>query len=114
VLSKADERSLSLYERRVLMHFWNGAGYRCMEEEYNHELYKLFNEPDITEYIKINRFIWAAHIICVENSRTVKKVFDIRLEGSRKMGRPELRWEDGVIQDIMALGPKNLGECGYE
>jgi hypothetical protein len=78
-------------------------------KRYNHELYKLFNEPDITKYIKINRPSWAGHIICMENSRTVKKVFDTRLEGSRKIGRPELRWEDGVIQDIRVLGAKNWG-----
>jgi hypothetical protein len=42
----------------------------------------------------------------MENSRTVK-VFDTRSEGTRKIGRPKLRWEDGVIQDIRALGVKN-------
>jgi hypothetical protein len=43
----------------------------------------------------------------MENSGTVKKVFDTRPEGTRKIGRPKLRWEDGVIQDITALGVKN-------
>jgi hypothetical protein len=41
------------------------------------------------------------------NCRTVKKVFDTRPEGTRNIGRPKLRWEDGVIQDIRALGVKN-------
>jgi hypothetical protein len=34
-------------------------------------------------------------------------VFDTRPEGTRKIGRPKLRWEDGVIQDIRVLGVKN-------
>jgi hypothetical protein len=60
----------------------------------NHELYKLFNAPDITKCIKIDRLSWAGHIISVENSRTVKKVFATRPEGSRKTGKSKLRWED--------------------
>jgi hypothetical protein len=47
-------------------------------KRYNYELYKLFNEPDIIKYIKINRLSWAGHIIRMENNRTVKKVFDTR------------------------------------
>jgi hypothetical protein len=51
----------------------------------------------------------------MENSRTVKKVFDTRRERTRKIRRPKLRWEDGVIQDIMqGLGSEELGECDYE
>jgi hypothetical protein len=45
----------------------------------------------------------------MENNRTVK-VFDTRPKGTRKTGRPKLRWEDGVIgviQDIWVLGVKN-------
>jgi hypothetical protein len=43
----------------------------------------------------------------MENNRTVKKVFDTRPEGTRNIGWPKLRREDGVIQDIGALGVKN-------
>jgi hypothetical protein len=53
-LSKTDERMLSLFERRVL-----GCIFGAMQENYmwrkryNHELYELFNEPDIVKYIKV-------------------------------------------------------------
>jgi hypothetical protein len=40
-------------------------------------------------------------------SRTVKKAFDTRPEGTRKIRRPKLRWEDGLNQDIRALGVKS-------
>jgi hypothetical protein len=68
----------------------------------NHELYKLFNEPDI----KINGLSWAGHVIRMKNSGSIKKVFDARPEGTRKPGRPKLRWKDGVIQDIRTLEVK--------
>jgi hypothetical protein len=41
----------------------------------------------------------------MENSKTVKKVLGTRPEGTRKIRRP--RWEEVVIQNIMALGVKN-------
>jgi hypothetical protein len=36
-------------------------------------------------------------------NKTVKEVFKTRPEGTRKIGRPKLRWEDGVTQDIKAV-----------
>jgi hypothetical protein len=38
---------------------------------------------------------------------TVKMMSDTRPEGTRKIGRPKLRWEDGVIQVSKALGSRN-------
>jgi hypothetical protein len=51
----------------------------------------------------------------MENSRAVKKVFDTRPDGTRKVGGPKLRWEDSVIQDIrQGPGSGELDECSYE
>jgi hypothetical protein len=36
-----------------------------------------------------------------------KDVFNTKPIGIRKIGRPEFRWEDDVIQDIKTLGVKN-------
>jgi hypothetical protein len=83
VLSKADERSLVLFGRRVLR-----CSFGALQDEgtwskgHNHKLYKLFIELDINKYI--NRLSWAGHVARMENSRTVKKVFDTRHEGIGK------------------------------
>jgi hypothetical protein len=42
----------------------------------------------------------------MDNNRTVKKVFNTKPMGIRKIIRPKLRWEDDVIQDIKTLGVK--------
>jgi hypothetical protein len=34
-------------------------------KRYNHELCKLFNEPDIVKYIKID---WAGHVVHMDNN----------------------------------------------
>jgi hypothetical protein len=53
---------------------------------YNHELYKLFNEPDITGYIQAKRLEWAGQYVLV------------RIEPSRKYLTPNQKeqgkWED--------------------
>jgi hypothetical protein len=42
--------------------------------------------------------------LCAHAQRTVQKVFNCEPYGSRKVGRPKLRWEDGVLQDIIRTG----------
>jgi hypothetical protein len=50
----------------------------------------------------------------MDNSRTVKKVFNTKPIGIRKVARLMLRWEDDVIQDIKNLGVKNLRNVAME
>jgi hypothetical protein len=43
----------------------------------------------------------------MDPQRTVQKVFNSKPRGSRKIEKPKLRWEDGVLQDIRALDIRN-------
>jgi hypothetical protein len=45
---------------------------------------------------------------------TVKKVFNTKPIGIRKIGRPKLRWGDHVIQDIKTLRVKNWRNVAME
>jgi hypothetical protein len=40
------------------------------------------------------------------NDRTLKKIMNSKPDGVRSVGRPKLRWEDGVDQDIRIVGIK--------
>jgi hypothetical protein len=73
---------------------------------YHEGLYQLSEEPDIIKCIKINRLRWCGHVR-MDPQRTVLKVFNSKPCGSREIGRPKLRWEDGVLQDIRALDIRN-------
>ena len=46
-------------------------------------------------------------MVRMNNDRTVKKIFNTKPDGARSVGRPKLRWEDGVDQDVRILGVKN-------
>jgi hypothetical protein len=43
----------------------------------------------------------------MSNGRTLKKKFNAKPDGARSVGRPKLRWEEGVVQDMRMLGVKN-------
>jgi hypothetical protein len=74
---------------------------------YSYELYETFNESNIVNYIKVKRLAWAGHLMHMNNDRTLKKIFNTKLDGVRRVGRPKLRWEDGVDQDMRILEVKN-------
>jgi hypothetical protein len=46
----------------------------------------------------------------MNDNRTLKKIFNTKPDGARSVGRPKLRWEDGVVQDVRILGVKNWGK----
>jgi hypothetical protein len=50
----------------------------------------------------------------VDHNRTVKILFNTEAIRIRKTGRPKLRWEDDVIQDIKTLGVKKWRNIAME
>ena len=76
-------------------------------KRYNYELYEIFNETNTVNYIKVKRLAWAGHLVPTNNDRTLKKIFNTKPHRTRSFGRPKLRWEDGVDQDMRILGVKN-------
>jgi hypothetical protein len=95
------------------MHFEAMHENDVWRKRYSHELYELFNEPDFVKYIKVNILGWAGHVH-IDDKRTVKKVFNTKPIGIRKIGRPKLRCEDDVILDIKTLGVKNWRNVAIE
>ena len=55
----------------------------------------------------LSRLEWAGHVLRASDQRITKKVFKTMPEGTRKVGRPKMRWEDCVRQDIRILGIRN-------
>ena len=56
--------------------------------------------------IKIRRLEWIGHVIRMNETRSVKKILEGKLEGRRGRGRPRLRWIDDVEDDLRKLGVK--------
>jgi hypothetical protein len=78
------------------MYFWNETREWNMAKKCNYELYEIFNEPNIVNYIKVKRLAWAGHLVHMNSDRTLKKIFNTKPDGARSFGRPKLQWEDGI------------------
>jgi len=108
VLSKADELRLGVFERKILKRIY---GPICEEaiwrSRYNEELCRLYNETDLVTTIRITRLRWAGHIVRMQDNLPCKKIILDKPEGRRRVGRPNLRWMDGVMRDAERLGVRN-------
>ena len=62
----------------------------------------------------MKRLAWAGHVVRINSDRTLKKVFSTKLERVRTVGRPKLRWEDGVKEVTKTLGVKNWKTAALE
>ena len=65
-------------------------------------------------FTKVKRVAWAGHLVRMNNDRTLKKIFNTKQYGVRSVGRPKLRWEDSVDQDMRILGVKNWKKVVFD
>jgi hypothetical protein len=54
----------------------------------------MVSRPNIVRFIKLQRLRWAAYVIRMDTTRTVKKVTEWETCSSRPVRRPRLRWLD--------------------
>ena len=64
-----------------------------------------YKTPDIVSRIKIRRLEWLGHVVRMNETRPVKKIFERKL-GRRGRGRPRLRWINDVEDDLRKIGVK--------
>jgi hypothetical protein len=65
-----------------------------------------YKAPDIVNVIKIQRLEWLEHMVRMNETRSVKKIFEGKLEGQRSRCRLRLRWINDVEDDLRKLGVK--------
>jgi len=67
---KTSERQLSLFERKVLRCIFGAKQENgTWRKRYSYELYEIFNESNIVNYIKVKRLAWAGHLVRMNNDR---------------------------------------------
>jgi hypothetical protein len=101
---------LQTFERKILRRIYDPTQEEgCWRPRWNNELYRLYNDLNIVEDIKIRRLGWAGHIIRMEEERIPKKVLNGKFHNTRAVGRPRIRWEDAVRKDALQI----LGTRGW-
>jgi hypothetical protein len=106
------EQNLPLvFERRVLRKIYgptqdNDGTWRIK----TNELQTLIKKENIVRFIKSQRLRWAAHVIRMDTTRTVKKLTEWNPHLSRPVGKPRLRWLNQVEEDLKELKVRNWRE----
>ena len=59
---------------------------------------------DPEEHLRQKRLRWFGHIVRRDEEVEIKKVFELKIEGRRKRGKPVKRWIDVVEEDMKKRG----------
>ena len=77
----------------------------------NEELDNLIKKKHIVRFIKSQcRLRWAAHVMRIDTTRTVRKLTEWEPCSSRAVGRPRVRGLDQVEEDLKKMKERNLRE----
>uniref|UniRef100_A0A8D8VY55 Uncharacterized protein n=1 Tax=Cacopsylla melanoneura TaxID=428564 RepID=A0A8D8VY55_9HEMI len=66
----------------------------------NKEIRDLFNEPDIIANIRCRRMRWTGHVLRRGGESLIKSVWEGEIAGTRRRGRPKLRWKDQIKKNM--------------
>ena len=65
------------------------------------------NNENIVRYIKYKRLSWLGHVERITNERVANIVYKWKPYATRPKGRPRVRWEDDVRNDLRKMGVNN-------
>lgn len=105
ILTKRNESRLIVFENKVLRKIFgpiNDEGVWRIRK--NRELRTLYQDPDIIALIKSNRISWLGHVLRRDEGTRLKEIYQAVPAGRRPLGRPKIRWDDQVREDVTKCG----------
>ena len=70
----------------------------------NEELERAINNENIVRYVKYKRLSWLGHVERITNERVAKTKYKRKPYATRPKGRPTVRWEDDMRNDLRKMG----------
>jgi hypothetical protein len=70
-------------------------------------LENIISHENIVRHIKSKRLSWLGHVERMPDGRMTKSIYKWKPYATRPKGRPTLRWEDDVRNDLKKMGVKN-------
>ena len=70
--------------------------------QFNIGLYELLNDIDVVQRINIQRLL--GHVVRMEEDAPPRRVFDAGICGSRRRGKPCIRWKDQIEEALLSTG----------
>ena len=73
-----------------------------------------YKELDIVADIKKKTLEWIGHVVRMDQGRAVKKIYESETEGSRRRGRPRLRWLEDVEKYLREMRVRTWRQKGVD
>jgi hypothetical protein len=81
--SKTEKNVNDMGEKDIKENIWINKGEWTVENQNNSELITKYKSQDIVTVIKIRRLEWLGYVIRMNKARSLKKIFEGKLEGRR-------------------------------
>ena len=78
-------------------------GISLEEHRRNEEITAEANIMPIRDVMRKKRLEWYGHVCRRESDEDIRRVYEMRVEGSRGHGRPKQRWSDTINADLRWL-----------
>jgi hypothetical protein len=109
VLTENIKQKLLVFERKILRRIF-GPTQKADGEwrlQTNEELENAIRYENIVRHMKSKRLSWLGHVERMSNERVPKIIYKWKPYATRPKGRPRLRWEDDVRNDLGSMGVEN-------
>ena len=73
----------------------------------NQEINGILKRQNIIGFIKKQRLNWLGHVERMTEDNNVQKIKRWKPMSKRPIGRPKIRWEDDVLEDIKSMNVSN-------
>jgi len=84
------------------------------DKKTNEERENLINHEHTVRHIKSKRLSKVGHVERMPDERVVKSIYKWKPNATRPKGRPRLRWDDDVRDDLRKMGVNNWKQKAQE
>jgi len=100
---------LTIFERKIVRKISGPTG---SDDGYwkiktNQEINDILKGQNIIGFIKKQRLNWLGHVERMAEDNNVKKIERWKPLSKRPIGRPKIRWEDDVLEDMKSVNASN-------
>ena len=96
-ITKKQENRISATEMRMMRHIHK---IRWEDHVTNDSIREMAKLEAISVSIRRRRLRWFGHVRRRDTEEDIRMVAEMRVQGSRKIGRPKKRWYDAVQDDM--------------
>ena len=77
-------------------------GVSLLEYRRNEDILEEAKVEQIATVMRRRRLVWFGHVKRRDETENIRAVVEMKMEGKRPRGRPQLRWKDTVKRDMKA------------